>query len=436
MLVLDNLKPATVIVENGKVVEVLDGLVDVEGADHVIDAGEDILMPGLVDSHVHINEPGRTDWEGFSTATRAAAAGGVTTVVDMPLNSLPPTTTVENMMVKVNAAKGQCWVDVGFWGGVIPGNSASLKAMVGLGVPGFKCFLIHSGVDEFPAVNKEQALEALEQLKNTGATLLFHAECEVDGTDDSGDPAEYNTFLESRPPAMEISAIQLVIDICRSSKVPCHIVHLSAAEALPLIKAARAEGLPLSVETCHHYLNLTAEEIPARATQFKCCPPIRSSTNQEALWQAVIDGHIDMLVSDHSPCTPDLKKPGVKDFMDSWGGISSLQFGLSLFWGQADKRNLTLQSLNRLMSQAPARLAGLSHRKGQISPGFDADFVIWAPEQTSVVTVENIQHKNKITPYLNRTLQGVVLKTILAGKVIYTKEDGFVGKPCGALLVK
>jgi len=339
-------------------------------------------------------------------------------------------------MVKVNAAKGQCWVDVGFWGGVIPGNSASLKDMVGLGVPGFKCFLIHSGVDEFPAVNKEQALEALEQLKNTGATLLFHAECEVDGTDDSGDPAEYNTFLESRPPSMEISAIQLVIDICRSSKVPCHIVHLSAAEALPLIKAARAEGLPLSVETCHHYLNLTAEEIPARATQFKCCPPIRSSINQEALWQAVIDGHIDMLVSDHSPCTPDLKKPGVKDFMDSWGGISSLQFGLSLFWGQADKRNLTLQSLNRLMSQAPARLAGLSHRKGQISPGFDADFVIWAPEQTSVVTVENIQHKNKITPYLNRTLQGVVLKTILAGKVIYTKEDGFVGKPCGALLVK
>jgi len=436
VLVLDNLKPATVVVENGKVVEVLDGLVDVEGADHVVDAGEDILMPGLVDSHVHINEPGRTDWEGFSTATRAAAAGGVTTVVDMPLNSLPPTTTVENMMVKVNAAKGQCWVDVGFWGGVIPGNSASLKAMVGLGVPGFKCFLIHSGVDEFPAVNKEQALEALEQLKNTGATLLFHAECEVDGTDDSGDPAEYNTFLESRPPAMEISAIQLVIDICRSSQVPCHIVHLSAAEALPLIKAARAEGLPLSVETCHHYLNLTAEEIPARATQFKCCPPIRSSINQEALWQAVIDGHIDMLVSDHSPCTPDLKKPGVKDFMDSWGGISSLQFGLSLFWGQADKRNLTLQSLNRLMSQAPARLAGLSHRKGQISPGFDADFVIWAPEQTSVVTVENIQHKNKITPYLNRTLQGVVLKTILAGKVIYTKEDGFVGKPCGALLVK
>merc|ERR1712106_1128403 len=404
-------KPATVIVENGKVVEVLDGLVEVEGADNVIDAGEDILMPGLVDSHVHINEPGRTDWEGFSTATRAAAAGGVTTVVDMPLNSLPPTTTVENMMVKVNAAKGQCWVDVGFWGGVIPGNSASLKDMVGLGVPGFKCFLIHSGVDEFPAVNKEQALEALEQLKNTGATLLFHAECEVDGTDDTGDPAEYNTFLESRPPSMEISAIQLVIDICRSSKVPCHIVHLSAAEALPLIKAARA-------------------------TQFKCCPPIRSSINQEALWQAVIDGHIDMLVSDHSPCTPDLKKPGVKDFMDSWGGISSLQFGLSLFWGQADKRNLTLQSLNRLMCQAPARLAGLSHRKGRIAPGFDADFVIWAPEQSSVVTVQNIQHKNKITPYLGRTMQGVVLKTVLAGRVIYSKEDSFIGEPRGALLVK
>ena len=435
VLVLDSLKPATVVVEDGKVVEVLDGLVEVEGVEHVVDVGDDIIMPGLVDSHVHINEPGRTDWEGFSTATRAAAAGGVTTVVDMPLNSLPPTTTAENLKVKVDAAKGQCWVDVAFWGGVIPGNSSSLKEMVGLGVPGFKCFLIHSGVDEFPAVNEEQAKEALEQLQHTGTTLLFHAECEVDGINDSGDPAEYKTFLESRPPAMEISAIELVISLCRFSKVPCHIVHLSAAAALPLIIAARAEGLPLTVETCHHYLNLTAEEIPARATQFKCCPPIRDGGNQEALWQAVLDGHIDMLVSDHSPCTPDLKKPGIKDFMDSWGGISSLQFGLSLFWGQAAKRGLTLQDLNRLMCKAPARLAGLSHRKGQILPGFDADFVVWAPEQSSVVTVENIQHKNKITPYLGRTLQGVVLKTVLAGRVIYTREDGFVGEPSGALLV-
>jgi allantoinase len=242
VLVLDTLKPATVVVEDGKVVEVLDGVVEVEGVEQVVDVGDDILMPGLVDSHVHINEPGRTDWEGFSTATRAAAAGGVTTVVDMPLNSLPPTTTAENLKVKVDAAKGQCWVDVAFWGGVIPGNSSSLKEMVGLGVPGFKCFLIHSGVDEFPAVNEEQAKEALEQLQHTGATLLFHAECEVDGTNDSGDPAEYKTFLESRPPSMEISAIQLVISLCRSSKVPCHIVHLSAAEALPIIIAARAEG--------------------------------------------------------------------------------------------------------------------------------------------------------------------------------------------------
>ena len=376
VFVHDNLRPATVIVENGKVVDVLDGLVDIEGVDQVVDAGDNILMPGLVDSHVHINEPGRTDWEGFSTATRAAAAGGVTTIVDMPLNSLPPTTTVDNLNVKVNAARGQCWVDVAFWGGVIPGNSPSIKEMVGLGVPGFKCFLIHSGVDEFPAVNREQALEALEQMKNTGATLLFHAECEVDGIDESGDPAEYKTFLNSRPPAMEISAIELVISLCRTSRVPCHIVHLSSAEALPLIKAARAEGLPLTVETCHHYLNLIAEDIPARATQFKCCPPIRSSANQELLWQAVLGGHIDMLVSDHSPCTPDLKKPGVKDFMDSWGGISSLQFGLSLFWGQAEKRNLSLENLNRLMSRAPAKLAGLSHRKGRIAPKYDADFVI------------------------------------------------------------
>jgi len=435
VLVGESLKPATVVVENGKVVEVVDGLQMLEGIDKVVDVGDNILMPGLVDSHVHINEPGRTDWEGFSTATKAAAAGGVTTVVDMPLNSLPPTTTVENLKVKVDAAKGQCWVDVAFWGGVIPGNSGSLKDMAALGVPGFKCFLIHSGVDEFPAVNREQALEALAQMKGTGATLLFHAECEIDDIDSSGDPANYTTFLDSRPPAMEISAIQLVISLCRDTKVPCHIVHLSAAQALPIIRAARAEGLPLTVETCHHYLNLTAEEIPARATQFKCCPPIRSSSNQETLWQAVIDGDIDMLVSDHSPCTPDLKKPGINDFMDSWGGISSLQFGLSLFWGQAAKRGLTLQNLNQLMCLAPARLAGLSHCKGQIAPGFDADFVVWAPEQCSVVTVENIQHKNKITPYLGRTLQGVVLQTILAGNVIYSRQDGFVGQPSGALLI-
>jgi len=436
VLVLDSLKAATVVVENGKVVDVREGLVDIEGVEDVTDVGDDILMPGLVDSHVHINEPGRTDWEGFNTATRAAAAGGVTTIVDMPLNSLPPTTTVENLQVKVTAARGQCWVDVAFWGGVIPGNSAGLRDMVALGVPGFKCFLIHSGVDEFPAVNREQAMEALKELKNTGATLLFHAECEVDGVDESGDPAEYKTFLESRPPAMEISAIELVISLCRATLVPCHIVHLSSAEALPLIIAARAEGLPLTVETCHHYLNLVAEEIPARATQYKCCPPIRSRSNQESLWQAVVDGHIDMLVSDHSPCTPDLKKPGVKDFMDSWGGISSLQFGLSLFWGQAAKHSLTLQSLNRLMSQAPASLAGLGDCKGRIVPGYDADFVIWAPDKTYKVTIQNIQHKNKITPYLDKTMQGMVLKTVLAGKVIYTREEGFLGQPCGALLVK
>ena len=436
VLVKDNLKVATVVVEDGKIVQVHDGVVDVPDAEKVVDVGEDILMPGLVDSHVHINEPGRTDWEGFNTATKAAAVGGVTTIVDMPLNSLPPTTTPENLLVKVNAAQGQCWVNVAFWGGVIPGNSSHLKEMIGMGVPGFKCFLIHSGVDEFPAVNKEQVEEALKQLKGTGAVLLFHAECEVEGIDDFGDPAEYQTFLNSRPPAMEISAIELVISLCRSTQVPCHIVHLSAADALPLITAARAEGLPLTVETCHHYLNLTSEEVPPKATQYKCCPPIRSRDNQEALWKAVIEGHIDMLVSDHSPCTPDLKKPGVKDFMDSWGGISSLQFGLSLFWGQAAKRGLTLKHLNQLMCCAPAKLAGLGHRKGRITPGFDADMIIFAPEQNSVVCIDNIQHKNKITPYLGRNLKGVVLQTILAGEVIYTKEGGFRGQPSGSLIVR
>jgi len=440
VLVGEEVKAATVVVQGNTIKEVLPGVVEVPGALEVVDVPKSrILMAGLVDSHVHINEPGRTAWEGFDTATRAAAVGGVTTLVDMPLNSLPPTTTPENLATKVNAARGQCWVDVGFWGGVIPGNAPSLKAMVALGVPGFKCFLIHSGVDEFPAVTRDQAREALVELRGTGATLLFHAECELGQEEEAlvevGDPGEYNTFLNSRPPSMELSAIQLVIDICRETRVPCHIVHLSAASALPMVKAAKAEGLPLTVETCHHYLSLAAEEVPVRATQYKCCPPIRGRSNREELWKAVKMGVIDMLVSDHSPCTPDLKRPGLSDFMAAWGGISSLQFGFSLAWSQAEERELSLPFLHRLMGKAPAQLAGLQGRKGQLAEGFDADLVIFAPEETQLVEVGDIQHKNKLTPYLGRKLRGVVYSTVVRGSEVYSRTEGFKGRPGGQLLI-
>ncbi|XP_023320245.1 allantoinase, mitochondrial [Eurytemora carolleeae] len=352
------LKPAVVLVQGGKVVGVHDIDHPLEKDWKVVDTGSKVLMPGVVDSHVHINEPGRTDWEGFTTATRAAAAGGVTTLVDMPLNSIPPTTTINNLKTKVSAAAGQCWVDVGFWGGVIPGNSGNLKEMVHVGVPGFKCFLIHSGVDEFPAVTEEDLLLALAQLKGTGASLLFHSESETGSEEQTGDPNNYSTFLLSRPEEMELKAINLIIELARKTRVPCHIVHLSAASALPAIRKARKEGIPLTVETCHHYLNLNSETIPNNATQFKCCPPIREKSNQDQLWEALVQGDIDMVVSDHSPCTPDLKLPGEKDFMNSWGGISSLQFGLSLLWTGSRTRQFSLQDINRLLSLAPAKLAG------------------------------------------------------------------------------
>lgn len=429
-------KPATVLVEGGRVV-------GVHGFDHplekgweVVDAGSLVLMPGVVDSHVHINEPGRTDWEGFGTATRAAASGGVTTLIDMPLNSIPPTTTLLNLQTKVSAAAGQCWVDVGFWGGVIPGNSSNLKQMVQAGVPGFKCFLIHSGVEEFPCVDEDDLLLALAQLKGTGATLLFHAECEIGSTEEeAGDPSSYSTFLASRPQDMELKAINLIIDLCRRTGVPCHIVHLSAASALPTIRKARGEGIALTVETCHHYLNLNSETIPDRATQYKCCPPIREQANQEELWDAIVQGDIDMVVSDHSPCTPDLKEPGKMDFMESWGGISSLQFGLSLLWTGSRSRGFSLQDINRLLSVATAKLAGLEKRKGKIAVGFDADFVIWDPEKSFSVRRESIQHKNKLTPYLDMELLGVVEKTILSGEIIFSKDDGILGNPTGRLLI-
>ncbi|XP_061636179.1 allantoinase, mitochondrial isoform X1 [Phyllopteryx taeniolatus] len=426
--------PAVILIRDGKIHQVLPGweiTKDVE----VLDAGDSLVMPGIVDCHVHVNEPGRTSWEGFWTATRAAAAGGVTTIVDMPLNSIPPTTTLANFQEKLREATGKCFVDTAFWGGVIPGNQLELQPMIQAGVAGFKCFLIHSGVEEFPHVSQGDLHATMEQLRGTGSVILFHAEKEVQQTSKSnGDPRQYATFLQSRPNVMEMEAIRIVVQLCTEYQVRCHVVHMSSAQPLPLIQEAKKGGAPLTVETTHHYLSLSAENIPAGATQFKCCPPIRGAQNQDQLWAALKSGHIDMVVSDHSPCTPDLKKLDSGDFTQAWGGISSLQFGLPLFWSSASRKGFQLGDAVRLLCQNTAQLCGLGQQKGSLAPGYDADLVIWDPEREFEIKEEGIHHKNKITPYMGVSLRGVVRSTIVRGRLVY-RDGSFSAEPLGKTLL-
>ncbi|HEX8566734.1 MAG TPA: allantoinase AllB [Pyrinomonadaceae bacterium] len=404
----------------------------------LVDAGEAVVMPGLVDAHVHVNEPGRTEWEGFMTATRAAAAGGVTTLVDMPLNSIPPTTTPNGFSEKLAAANGQCWIDVAFWGGVIPGNTKELEPLLNAGVRGFKCFLIHSGVDEFPHVTESNLFEAMPELARLNSVLLVHAEVPepietaAEELKDSN-PQDYQTFLKSRPRASENEAVALMIRLCRETGARVHIVHHSSSDVLPLLKAAREEGLPLTIETCPHYLTFAAEEIPDGATHFKCCPPVRERENREKLWSALADGTIDMIVSDHSPCTPNLKLMETGDFLEAWGGIAALQFSLPAIWTQLQKRGFGLRELTRWMSATPAKLAGLDKRKGKIAAGYDADIVIFQPEKEFKVLPEIIEFKNKLTPYSGMNLRGVVEATYVRGKKVY--ENGqFAAEPEGELI--
>ncbi|XP_053633609.1 allantoinase [Cherax quadricarinatus] len=425
---------AVIQVKNSKIHSIQRHSTDVSAftEDQVVDCGDLVLMSGLVDSHVHINEPGRTAWEGFSSATQAAAAGGITTLVDMPLNCIPATTSVKAWEVKMAAAESRCWVDVGFWGGVVPGNSAELLKMVAHGICGFKCFLVNSGVDEFPCVTFDDVREALQELVGSKSILLFHAECEIEDTiSDEDPPGRYSTFLKSRPQKMEALAIQRIISLCEETKVRCHIVHLSGSKNLPMIRRAQERGVPLSVETCYHYLTLSAEEIPDHATQYKCCPPIREAENQCQLWEALRDGTIQQVVSDHSPCTPDLKQPGKMNFKDAWGGISSLQFGLSVFWTGAQARGFTLQDVVKCMSLAPATQASLQQRKGALRVGLDADFVIWDPTETFTINESMILHRNKLTPYLGKTVRGKVYKTVLRGNVIYDRGNFCTAVPRG-----
>jgi allantoinase len=402
----------------------------------LVDAGDNYVLPGLVDTHVHINEPGRTEWEGFQTATRAAAAGGYTTLIDMPLNNLPATTSVENLHLKQNAAPEKCMVDYGFWGGAVHDNQYHIQPLAD-GVLGYKCFLVHPGIDGFTMVDRAQLEAAMPLVARTGLVLLTHAE--LQGPIDEAtaklkaagcDWKRYATYLASRPDAAEVEAIRMMIELSRKYGCRVHIVHLSSMEALPDLRAARAEGLPITVETCPHYLHFASEEISDGATLCKCAPPIRSRANRERLWQALKDGDIDLIATDHSPCPPEMKQRGEGSFLEAWGGIASLEVALPVVWTEAQRRGIPITSVVRWMSEQPARLAGLQHRKGAIREGNDADLVVFDPDAERRVDAARLQHRHPITPYHGESLRGVVQMTFVRGEKVYDR-GAFASEPKG-----
>jgi allantoinase len=420
-------RPAAVVVAAGRIVAVEAYDTPIESA---VDLGDLALLPGLVDTHVHVNEPGRTEWEGFATATRAAAAGGVTTILDMPLNSVPPTTTVEALETKRAVAEGQVSVDVGFWGGAVPGNLPDLGPLHEAGVFGFKCFLLDSGVEEFGHLEPDQLALAMRETAALGALMIVHAE---DGglLDEAAlDGGRYAGFLASRPKAAEEAAIDLVIAQARATGGRAHVVHLSDADAVAALRAARTDGVDLSVETCPHYLTFDAEHVADGATELKCCPPIREAANREALWAALAAGDLDFVVSDHSPCTVDLKRRGGGDFGEAWGGIASVQLGLPAVWTGARERGHALVDVVRWMATATADRVGLAH-KGRIEVGADADLVRFAPDEEFTVDVTRLHHRNPVSAYAGRRLAGVVRETWLRGVPV---ADGDEQSPRGRLL--
>ena len=430
-------RSASLHIENGVIERIVEYASDDPTGARVFNAADLVVSPGLVDTHVHINEPGRSEWEGFDTATRAAAAGGVTTLVDMPLNSLPPATTVAALHAKVEAARAQCHVDVGFWGGVVPGNAGDLDALVEAGVRGFKCFLVPSGVDEFPAVTEADLRTALPILARRRVPLLVHAEWPAMIADPGARPADapphsYAAYLATRPANAELEAIRLMIRLAEEFKTSVHIVHVSSAEGVEAIAGAKAAWVPITAETCPHYLTFAADEIADGATEFKCAPPIRAAAHRDALWDGLDSGALDLIATDHSPAPPALKTPG--DFTTAWGGIASLELALPAVWAAyqaavargvptfARRGANPLVDLARWMSTAPALLAGLSERKGCIAPGFDADLVVWDPDASFVVEPARLHQRHKLTPYAGRTLFGSVLTTFVRGERVWDKN--------------
>jgi allantoinase len=430
----DGVRAAAIHVEDGRITAIdTEHAVATPGIP-AIDAGPLVVMPGLVDTHVHINDPGRADWEGFETATRAAAAGGVTTLIDMPLNSIPATTTVAALDAKRRAAERRCFVDVGFWGGVVPGNAGDLAPLARAGVRGFKCFLSPSGVDEFSAVTEHDLRQAMPVLRQLGLPLLAHAESpdKLAPSDPRRDSRQYYTWLISRPPEAEHAAIDMLVRLSATTGARVHVVHLASADGLETITKAVDLDLPVSVETCPHYLTFCAEEIADGATAFKCAPPIRERLHRERLWRALADGQIHLVATDHSPAPPALKHLEDGDFLAAWGGIASLQVSLQAVWTGAAKRGLAFERLAEWMSAAPARLAGLE-RKGAIAVGHDADFVIVDPDREVTVDAPLLYHRHPVTPYHGATLKGHITMTILRGEIVF-EHGQCVGRPTGRLL--
>ncbi len=407
--------PAMIVINGGCIESVLPPEAAEPGLS-VMDVGDRAVLPGLIDHHVHINEPGRTAWEGFETATRAAAAGGVTTLVDMPLNSSPVTVDVAALAAKREASRGKLHVDVGFHGGVVPGHAGDVAPLLREGVCGMKAFLVHSGIDEFPAASVEDCRDAMMVMKDWGVPLLVHAEIDSP-VDIQGDPRSYATYLASRPDAWETRAVEVVLNLCRDTGCPVHIVHVASADVLPMLRAAKLEGLPVTAETCPHYLFFDAEDIPDGATQFKCAPPIRGQRHREALWLALEDGTLDMIATDHSPCPPDMKKPDEGTFMSAWGGIASLQVGLSVVWTEWRQRMGSLEQLVHWMSGAPAALCGLEAR-GAIAPGCRADLCVFDTDASYTVNGRDLFHRHPVTPYEGRELVGRVDRVFLRGREI------------------
>ena len=426
----EGLCDAVVIINEGIITDITDHIPD--GIDEVIDLEDKILMAGVIDPHVHINEPGRTEWEGFDTATKAAIAGGVTTLIDMPLNSSPVTTTVAALNKKREATKGQLHTNCGFWGGIIPGNIDEIQPLADNGVRGFKAFLTHSGIDEFPNVTESDLRKAMPIIARNKLPLLVH--CELTNAIPTGhgtiNVRSYANYLASRPRQWEDDAIALMIRLCEEFDCPVHIVHLSSSNSLHQVEEAKKKGLPLTAETGQHYLYFNAESIAEGQTQFKCAPPIREKENNEQLWQALKDGIIDFVATDHSPCTPELKELSSGNFMKAWGGIASLQFALPVLWTSAKARHCSVTNIAKWLCESPAKLARLSKRKGQIKKGFDADLIAWSDRQSFKVTEESILHKHKVTPYLGETLFGVVEQTFLAGEKVFDKGRLVLNRGC------
>jgi allantoinase len=436
VLLPTGISPASIVVEKGRIARI-DPFDSHPAAE---DVSPHVIMPGCIDPHVHCNDPGRTDWESFPTATRAAAAGGITTLIDMPLNSSPVSTSLDNFQVKLRAARDTLFVDVGFHGGLIANNAIELPALIDAGVLGIKAFLCHSGIDEFPNAGPDDLAAAMPLCAAADIPLLVHCELVADLPSDlaataAGDPRKYATYLATRPPSWETAAIKMLIDHCRIYHCPTHIVHLATEEGLPLIAAAKRDKLPLTAETCPHYLYFKAEEIPDGATQYKCAPPIRASKTREALWRGLASHELDLVASDHSPCPPDMKRPHDGNFLKAWGGISSLQLALPIVWTGASERGHSLTDIAEWMAAAPARLMRLTKTKGSIETGKDADLIVFDPDSTFTVDPTKLLHRHALTPYAGRTLRGIVHRTILRGHTI-ARDGAVTDTPTGRTILR